>query len=712
MVVSSAARSSPDFSENTFFGTLEVEELSVPGWRLIFAKVGYPDGLSARTLTHAQIATALVGRRLDAQLMDALQVNADLGTEEGRTAIFEAAEDVAIDTKEWPKEETARELAARLWAEHESNADFRRVLDRALMAVSGATDASRRFRQFGGKEARPIRELDRGVKALQRELLVWCQDTGRGDYAEVRKCEVSGSVFFELLHGHRMTDKVVVEKRRRAVIKLRPLHADTVRYDPATGRLGIAARRGPATQFYREVFGRVLFRDGEFFQGGRMCTLKPLMERGRSVLERREVDPRILRVRLIDCLWRPGQDNGDLVRFSGQDCFQRIEAMKVSLCEGALLEATIEVHIDPGRDGRRSRKKEIVIKPPDRVDYCRDRDEQLIEELLRVVGITSRGTVLEGREGFWALHPWTHEERRWRRSFGAEVDRMFEQGLLEPVARSRAEHPDHPESRSALRAAPLPDGDTYGVSEDGDVPSRTLSPCDVAGLRLNVAQLAGAVAKDLALQGSPRDLDGDESVWNLGSRAFGSAQIRVFFLARKPADPASLGKRLSSISGSAKPVVIVPEGEARTGLTEVELGAPSGPLDRLLRPIIEMAKLHADVPVIEYSLPGTQLVIDRHHGLIWFEGVPVDLKPDHQAFLFLAALAEGRGAAVSREQLLDAVGSEADDPEVAVRKLKKHARDTIKRCLVAAGRSVPAELATMIQTRKEGFVLAVRHDLA
>jgi hypothetical protein len=284
--------------------------------------------------------------------------------------------------------------------------------------------------------------------------------------------------------------------------------------------------------------------------------------------------------------------------------------------------------------------------------------------------------------------------------------------VLVPVTLRRAEHPDLPGEPPPLRAERLPDGGVYGFSHDDAVAPRTLTPCDLNGLRLDVGRLAGAIAGGLGLQGRVQDIQGDASIFNLGSRDLGKLPIRVFLLARAPLFPSVVAERLNSLSAGVKPIVVVPEGIAGTGLTEVELGVPCGPFERLIRPIIENGKLHAHVHAIEYAPAEVRLVIDRHHALAWLDGVPLALAADAQPFQLLTVLAEARGAGVPRKKILAEIASNGDDPEVAWRKAKKRTLDAIRASFSSAGRSVPADLERMIAPRTGGEALTFRSYLA
>lgn len=694
-------------TENTFFGTIEVEEISIARWRTIFDSLGYPKGLSRSTLSLPAISGALIGQPITGALFDLLHVNFELGTNEGRDAILEAAAEQKIDTRSWPKDEAPRELAARVWLEQRSDPALAKVVERALMCASGALGTTRRYRQFGG-EARPLRDPVRFSKALRRDLAAWCKETHRGDYAEVRVCELGGAVHFELLHGHRIVNKVVVEAKRRTTISLRPAHSDVVRYEPATGRLGIAAGSAAATDFYRGLFGRVIFGDPTYFQSGRFCTLDPLKQ-GRRAFDG-PLDPRILRARLVGFVWRAGADDPERYQVTGKDCFRALAATKQDSGEGELLEATIKLEIK--RPGGRPRTKRIRIKVPDHLGYERDGDELLVEEFLRTVGFTSRGLGLDDVASFWDLHPWTHSIARWRRSFGGNVDQMVAQGLLVPVERERAEHPDQPHVPAPLRVERLADGEVHGVSEDDDVPSITLRPCDLDGLRIDISALARSIASGLGLTGRVADLDGDAAVFNLGSRDFGGQAIRVFFLARRPRNGAAVGQRLQAVGGGARVVVIVPEGTAQTGNPEVELGAPCGPFARLLRPLVEAARLQPYVAANLYAPAGARLIVDRLHG-IWVDGRKIDgLAADGHPARLLATLAGANGRPIPLDKLLEAVESMEATPKEAIRKLKKRTLDPIRKTFSAAGLPPPVGLEQMIARRGDAYVLTYSSYLA
>jgi hypothetical protein len=143
-----------------------------------------------------------------------------------------------------------------------------------------------------------------------------------------------------------------------------------------------------------------------------------------------------------------------------------------------------------------------------------------------------------------------------------------------------------------------------------------------------------------------------EGFADLGKRALGPVDIRVFLMAREPtADSAAVARRIRQIAGAAHPVVVVPpNASAGTGLCEVALVVPASRYERVLRAAAAELQVEDRVPAIDLAAKDVRLVVDGVFEKAWLDGVPLPSVSD-QPFKFLAALAAAEDRSLSRNML-------------------------------------------------------------
>jgi predicted acylesterase/phospholipase RssA len=313
--------------------------------------------------------------------------------------------------------------------------------------------------------------------------------TKKSEAIRVYAYERNGEWRCEVMRGDSVRRVVEIKDRRPEILNFRPAVADHLRYEPATGRLGIATRSPRLVQMYRELLGSMLATDRAFFSNENICTLRPLQQQGRSLFEQHRV-PGIVRVDVVELRWRRG--DRDKVWVTGPDCFKILDDLQARVqVEGELVQAKLLVWFaGAGRRGQ------VTITVPGRIEINAGAREQLVERLLDEVGL--RGTFGPDSErlDLWSLHPWRQREDLWRRHLGAEAfDRLLRDKALRPARLEAVPHPDHPGLEGALATEDLDGSATIGVSDDPAIAVRTLTSSDVMGYELDVSRVATDIAR-------------------------------------------------------------------------------------------------------------------------------------------------------------------------------------------------------------------------
>lgn len=673
-----------------FHDVTRIREIGLETWRSILTASGESDRVAAASSYDALWQSLTTDQPGDA-LVDALEVVNELGTDAGRELLLNAADDRqaqlgAVD------DEPAGELAARIWVQSRTNTPLAEVLMRARLSAYEASHV-RPYREFVGERAVSGGSLDR--EKIREAVSQWCRDNGKSEAIEVYVTKTAGEWRCEVLRGEAAKRVVEIRNRQPEILNYRPGVADHLRYDPETGRLGIATRSPRLLRMYREVVGSILSGSQAFFSNENICTLKPLQRQGRSLFDRHRV-PGIVRVDVVELRWRRG--DRDKVWVAGPDCFKILQDLHARVeVEGELVQAKLLVWFTGA--GRRG---QVTITVPGRIEINAGAREPLVERLLDEVGLRGAFGQDNERLDLWSLHPWRLREDLWRRHLGEEAfDQLLREKALQSVRLEAVPHPDHPGQEGALATEELGGTDTIGVSDDPAIAVRTLTSSDVMGYELDVSWVARAIAGALGLDGTIREIT--SGIWVLGQRTLApGATVAAFLATRQPADTAAHSVRAAC--NGARPVLLVPTGRVAEGdVAQLECRVPQGPHDGLLGRIVESLNLQDQVSPAVYRTE--ELIIDPKKGAVWYCGVALTkLQAGTQPFRFAEKVAAAQGQVVTKEALREHL-SPANDDEALVKKAKADFVKRVEESFAEAGTDCPATVKEIFKSQSGGYAL-------
>ena len=665
-----------------YFDAAVVEEVPIDLWQQMFDTVGWPASLRSRrdTFTHADVLEAFMRDEPTDDLLQLLEVLHTLGTEAGADAIHAALGAQRVPRGVLPTGTSEREMAIPLYLAQRENASPAQGFARAQIQVH-EQGGHRRYHEFLGRTPHGVRQLARGAAALQDATRAYCAAHDLGDHVQVRAFEDDGAYVFQILRSHRARKPlaVVAGHAARATIEYYPVHGDLLRYDAAVGRLRIAARAATVVTFYRRALGRILFEDEEFFTEDAVCSLRVLQDQGRAVLDRHDVMG-IGRVWMTECLWERG--DRELLHLRAPDCFRQIEALKLPLTEGVLLQAKLKMEVI----GTSTRPVTVSIRAPGRIEISQQRHETLVDQFLTRAGIRGR----RGHETaptIWTLAPWRHAHVVWRQVFGRDTDLLIEGEVLRPISLERVSHVDGMAAGRILQAVPLAGGEHYGVSAEPDFSSRTLTATDLDGLELQPEALRQLLRSRLGATGVTAAWDGQDAVLELGAVAIGEQPVYLAYAVRQPAP--GVGDRLRRRAAGAHVVLLCPVADpAVVDCPTAVLENPLPTLAQACRAAVAAAGLEDVVPAIYRAPDGARLVVDVQRGQVWLDGILIPgLKRDTKAFQFVMRLARAKGRPVESLAIKEELSGARRDDDTVTRQAKTKANNLIKAALSAAGRA-------------------------
>jgi hypothetical protein len=673
-----------------FHDVTRLREISIETWHSILT-AAEENGRIGAASSHEALWQSLTTGQLSAALFEALEVLDVLGSDAGRDLLLNAADDRQVQLGA-VEDESAGELAARIWVQSRTNTPLAEVL---MLARLGAYEAShhRPYREFIGERAVSGVNFDR--EKIKEAVSRWCRDNGKSEAIEVYITKNAGEWRCEVLRGEAAKRVVEIKNRQPEILSYRPGVADHLRYDPETGRLGIATRSPRLLGLYREVVGSILSGNHKFFSNENICTLKPLQQQGRGLFDRLRV-PGIVRVDVVELRWRRGER--DKVWIAGPDCFRILHDLQARVeVEGELMQAKLLVYFSGiGRRGQ------VTITVPGRIEINAGAREHLVERLLDQVGL--RGSFGQDNErlDLWSLHPWRLREDLWRKHLGAGTfDQLLRERAFKSVRLEAVPHPDHPGQEGALTTEDLDGRATVGVSDDPTIPIRTLTPSDVMGYELDISWVAGAIAGALILDGTTREIT--NGILFLGQRTLAPGVFVAVFLATRQL-PDTAGHSVKAACNGARPVLLVPTGRAAKGdVMQLECRLPQGPYDGLLGQIVEILNLQDQVPPASYR--PEELIIDPGKGEAWYHGTLLTkLQEGTHPFKFAEKVAGAGGQIVTKEALREHM-SPANPDDGVVRKAKADFVKKVEDSFAEAGRECPPTVKDVFKSTPGGYVL-------
>lgn len=662
-----------------FSDPVVVEEVSLTLWCELFDAVGWPASLGDKgeSLTHDDIVSAFRRDTLSDELLYAIDSIIDLGTPTGRETINTLLADRQILSSTLPRGLGERELALRLFLLQRNDGALAEVFIRAQIQVQEGNH--RRFNEFIGKKPKCIRDLSAKVAELERAILEYCQQEDLGNYVQLRGFDDDdGACRFQIMRSHHARAPLAVMDgaTSRATIQYRPIHADFIRYEPELARLRINARAASIVQFYRKIFGHVLFEDEAFFGGKPICSFKVLQEKGRAALENHAVFG-VDRVWMTECVWERG-DRERLNFFHPYDCFNSIERLEIPLTEGQILQAKFKIQVI----GKSNRPVTVTVRVPRQIEVSQPRHENLINQVLDAIGIRNIHATAPEYD-LWTLYPWRQPIGIWRDCLGADTDLFATKGILKKIRLDSVEPPGHPGAGLILQAEQISPVDFLGVSQTPEIPSQSLSVTDLDGLELDVSAFQRHLREVLGITGSA--FPGQTNSWylDLGVLSICEHEFRVIYALRQP--PRDAAAQIKRLTASIVPVLLLPKGlQDATGITEILLDKALPDRQRVVKDIITLANLENRVSALLTAPPNARLVVDIRLGIIWFDRIKITgLKPRTHPFQFVAILAKNAPATVNKHNLAAQLSAGRTDGDQTARTAKMAANRLIKQALKA-----------------------------
>ncbi len=657
-----------------------IQEVTVELWKEVFEATGWPSSLATikNSFGHEEIIQALQQEAPSDELLHALETLHEFGTEAGRDAIVAAMNDQSIPLDILPKGTGEREFSLRFYLAQRENARLVDIFARAQIQVQEGGD-QRRYNDFVGKGPRNVTNLPDKIGRLREEVLLHCQKSDLGEHVHVQAFEDDGVFIFNILRSHhtRKPLAVVPGQAARATIQYRPVHGDILRYEVSVGRLRIAARAASIVDFYRRALGAVLFNDETFFNGNSVCSLEVFKEKGRAALDNHCVFS-VGRVWMTECLWERGDRN--LLQIGSGDCFRTIEELSLPLAEGTFLQAKLKLEII----GKSTRPVTVNIRVPSRIEVSQKAHEVLAERLLKAIGIYNAAPTVPALT-LWGLYPWRHPIAIWRTLFGKETDRLLNEGVLSAVRLESVTAPESPATGRVLVAHAVAENEYYGVSQTGEIPSRSLSPTDLDGYELAPEKLRLYLRSRLGISSGGSAWDGGE-VLDLGLIQIGAQCLHIVYALRKPAT--GVGAHIRTKAGAAHSVLLIPQREtydSELATVIIESALPTE--HETTRSAINACGLADNVPAIHLAPDGARLIVDTKFNRIWIDKVEITgVPPDSHTFRFIEIMARS-SVRVSSEDMSITLSPGRQDGNTSARQAKNQVKKTITASMATAGRS-------------------------
>jgi hypothetical protein len=668
-------------------------EVDVGTWRALLDANGESARLAGCVFTHQELISSLLIGDIHPEFYSVLEMIQELGTDDGRAHIEQLARDQNLVIEVSASDTPAREFVAALLLRGVSEQRIRELIQVAHFTLKSVA-SPRTYREYVGKSSPGGAGLD--ASKLKAEIERWCREHQKNDVVTVHAHYVNDEWYCHVVRGDAVRRVMEVKGQAVSPLQYRPAATDLLRYDPKTGRIGIATRYGQMTQGYRAVLGNCLAGDGQFFAGENVCSLKALQAHRGALFAEDRLPRGILRIAVVDLLWRRG--DRDKVWVKGQDCFRILDDLEAKLQEGEIVEARLSVAFATG-----GRNGLVTLKVPNIIDIKAGRNEALVERFLDSSGLRGSFDDDGSPRTFWGLFPWRLKEAEWRRRIGSFFDDLVRRNTLRATTLSAVTHPEHPSAASALEVVEVVGGVAVGVSEDQAIPTRVLTTSDTEAYALDASKLAQEIQHALGLQGTCRELT--NGLWALGQRTFqAGSSIAVFLCLRPPAATAAAVME-GDAKGRGAAVLLYPE----CGYNPIALGVavacrlPHGPFTDLLEKIVERLGLDAVLPANLWS--SADLILDLGKGLAWYLGVPLTgLGAETHAFKFAVAIAKARGNVVSKQDLNTLLSASRTDDETA-KKAKSSFLKAVEGSYATNGRECPPGYKQLVAQKSGGYAL-------
>jgi hypothetical protein len=153
-------------------------------------------------------------------------------------------------------------------------------------------------------------------------------------------------------------------------------------YDNRTHRIRVCARTAFAIRAYLQGVSEVLFGEVAWFATDDIVCLQPLLAGPDSLARTPGVD----RVELVCIEYSVPDEHSARVRVVSNNVFASLERLQLEPEPSRLVAGEIKLYFTGGGPGRR-----VKLRPPNRLNYDRSRDERVIQQFLEMRGFLSKG---------------------------------------------------------------------------------------------------------------------------------------------------------------------------------------------------------------------------------------------------------------------------------------------------------------------------------
>ena len=314
-----------------------IRELPLTSWLTIIQKTPESSVFVDPDLTYDHIHNYITDESLvSAQFISALKTIFELGAEDGRTLLEQAAADIQLEIDS-SDHESDRELAARLWVLSQGDIRFLDLLMRAHVSHEYSNRKISNIREYAGESGFPVNQID--TVAIQSLVSNWCIENGKSEVVTINAYKKDNFWYCNITRGDPIKRVTEVKQKNLASFSYHPAVWDHVRIEPETGRIGISSRSPNLITTFREVFGTVLTGKGNYFSHEKICSLEPLQACGKSLFDLHKLF-NLRFVNLTELKWQGG-NGSDTFIVRGKDCFKVLDDLQVNIQVGELTEAKL-----------------------------------------------------------------------------------------------------------------------------------------------------------------------------------------------------------------------------------------------------------------------------------------------------------------------------------------------------------------------------------
>ncbi|MGH8319571.1 MAG: hypothetical protein ACREUL_16600 [Steroidobacteraceae bacterium] len=156
-------------------------QVSLASWGALLRGTGESTRFAEHALSHASLVASFVASSPNDATLDAIETIFELGSDDGRHRMLQAAEDQQVDLGT-SDEESTPELVARLCLKRLTDQSVANVLILALVNLREAVH-QRAQREFAGPQARSAEHLNK--EDVRQAVAAWCKENGKSEAVQI-----------------------------------------------------------------------------------------------------------------------------------------------------------------------------------------------------------------------------------------------------------------------------------------------------------------------------------------------------------------------------------------------------------------------------------------------------------------------------------------------------------------------------------------------